>query len=194
MNTIKLPLIVSMSLLAPAAWTQTVPAGPVADVQAEVASLAARVGALEAAAPTASVEGRTYCFVLDLTDMRGIGINQTERLFTSIIRRTATFDSGTFEAPLLSHVRNTQGDDGVVTPSVETSPDPLLGSYVQTGNRLDLAFTNGTTATWYVSRDGSLLSGTSISFIGPVGPGSATIGQTRHWTLVENDACLAELM
>jgi len=194
MKTIKLPLIVSTALLAPAAWTQDLPAGPVAELQAEVAGLAARVSELESAAPSSSVEGRTYCFVLDLTDMRGIGVNQTERLFTSIIRRTATFDSGAFAAPLLSHVRNTQGDDGVVTPSVETSPDPLLGSYMQTGNRLDMAFTNGTTATWYVSQDGSLISGTSITSLGPVGTGQVTIGQTRHWTLVESANCLAELM
>jgi len=194
MNELKLPLIVSLALAAPAAWSQSVPDGPVGDLQVQVGHLANRVAALEAAAPTASVEGRSYCFVLDLTVMRGIGVNQTERLFTSIIRRTATFNGGMFEAELLSHNRNFQDDNGVVTHSIEGSPDPLLGTYYQNGNRLDMFFGNGQNATWYVSADGSLISGTSLSFIGPIGEPQRTDGQTRHWTLVESDNCLAELM
>ncbi len=60
MNELKLPLVLSSMLLAPAAWTQNVPDGPVADLKAQVTHLANRVSALEAAAPTPSVEGRTY--------------------------------------------------------------------------------------------------------------------------------------
>ena len=194
MNQLKLPLLLSSMLLAPAAWTQPVSYGPVADLAAQISHLSNRISALEAAAPTASVEGRTYCFVLDLTMMRGIGVNQTEHWVTSIIRRTATFDSGLMEATLLSHTRNTQTDDGMVTPTVENSPDPLMATYTQTGNRLDMTFANGASENWYVSNDGSVISGTSIAFIGLGGPGQVTIGQTRHWTLVENDACDAESM
>ena len=194
MNELKLPLLLSSMLLAPAAWTQTVPEGPFANLQAQLSHLSNRISALESAAPTASVEGRTYCFVLDLTMMRGIAANQTEHLVTSIIRRTATFDSGLMEATLLSHTRNTQTDDGIVTPTIENSPDPLIATYTQTGNRLDMTFANGATENWYVSNDGSVISGTSLAFIGLGGPGQVTIGQTRHWTLVENDACHAESM
>lgn len=194
MNELKLPLLLSLTLLAPAAWTQTVPDGPIAALQVQVNSLSNRVSALESAAPSASVDGRTYCFVLDLTMMRGIGVNQTEHLVTSIIRRTAMFDGGLMEAALLSHNRNTQTDDGIVTPTIENAPDLVMATYTQSGNRLDMTFTNGTTANWYVSNDGSVISGTSLSFLGPIAPFQATIGQTRQWTLVENDACDAEAM
>jgi hypothetical protein len=195
MDELKLPLLLSSMLLAPAAWTQDMPDGPIADLQAQVTDLGVRISALEAAAPTASVEGRTYCFVLDLTVMRGVGINQTEHLATSIIRRTATFDGGLFEANLLSHTRNTQRDDGTVTPSIESSPDPIYGTYTQNGNRLDVVLDNGTSASWYVSEDGSMISGTSITFYGPpMGDVMLTVGRTRHYTLVESDNCLAELL
>ncbi len=192
MNELKLPLIVSLALLAPAAWSQTVPDGPVGALQAQVGQLANRVAALEAAAPNPSVDGRTYCFVLDLEDMRGFGFNQTERSFSSIIRRQVTFNNGAFQGSLLSHNRNTLDDNGVVTPSHGNS-DPMRGGiYQQSGNRLDLTFDDLSTVTWYVSRDGSLISGTSQSFIDVGGPGQITIGQTRQWTLVENDSCYAD--
>jgi hypothetical protein len=195
MTRFKLPLLLSMTLAGSAGWTQTLPEGPLADLQTQIGGLADRVAALENAAPSASVEGRSYCFVLDLTMMQGIGANGTERASTSIIRRTATFNGGTLEATLLSHVRNTQDDDGIVTPTVEDSPDPLLATYTQSGHRLDMTFSNGSTANWYVSKDGSLISGTSLAFLGPLpGPAAITIGQTRHWTLVENDSCDAEAM
>lgn len=186
-------LLISVSL-SHAAVAQDVPeniGGPIGALSTELAAVAERVAALEANAPDASVEGRTYCFVLDLTMMRGVGVNQTEHLVTSIIRRTATFSGGSLSAWLSSHVRNTQTDNGVVTQTLEASPDPLLATYTQTGNRLDVTFANGTTANWYVSRDGSVISGTSIVGLGPF-PNSVTVGQTRHWTLIENDLCEGE--
>ena len=189
MNALKVPFVLAMTLLGSTAWAQTVPAGPIADLESQVATLNARVGALEAAAPSSSVEGRTYCFVLDLTMMRGIGVNQTEHLVKSIIRRTATFEGGLFQGNLVSHVRNTQTDDGIVAPTLESSPDPLYGTYTQNGNRLDMVFQNGGAASWYVSKDGSMISGTSQSFIDVGGLGQVTSGQTRHWTLVDNDSC-----
>ena len=194
MKPSQLSCISVFALLSNAAIAQDVPdniGGPIAALESQLSAVEERVAALEANVPTASVEGRTYCFVLDLTMMRGIGANQTEHLVTSIIRRTATFSGGSFSASLVSHVRNTQTDDGVVTQTLEISPDPLLATYTQTGGRLDVAFANGTTANWYVSRDGSVISGTSLLALGPF-PNSVTVGQTRHWTLVENAVCDGE--
>jgi hypothetical protein len=183
-----------LTFLSHAAVAQESPddvGGPIGALETQLAAVAERVEALEANAPDPSVEGRTYCFVLDLTMMRGIGANQAEHLVTSIIRRTATFSGGSLSAWLSSHVRNTQTDDGVVTQTLEASPDPVLATYTQTGNRLDVTFANGTTANWYISRDGSVISGTSILSFGPF-PNSVTVGQTRHWTLIENDLCDGE--
>ena len=80
----------------------------VGKLETRLGALTERVAALENKAPTSNVEGRTYCFVLDLTMMRGMGVNETEELVTSIIRRTATFSGGTFTAQPISHIRNAQ--------------------------------------------------------------------------------------
>ena len=162
--------------------------GPIGKLRARVEALEVRIQDLEKNAPSSSVEGRTYCFVLDLLVMRGRAFNASEELQSSVIRRTANFSGGAFSAALLSHIRNNQLDDGTVTLLPGSSPDPLLATYTQTGNKIDIVFPDASTATWYVSNDGSLIHGSSISSAGPF-PGPTTVGITRSFTLVENDTC-----
>ncbi len=163
------------------------PKGPIGKLRTQVDALAERIQALEDSAPVSSVEGRTYCFVLNLLIMRGVSVNSTEQLASAVIRRRATFLSGSFSAVLLSHVRNNQLDDGTVTLTLEPSPDPLLAAYTQTGNKIDIVFPDGSSANWYVSKDGSVIHGATNTSAGPFGP--VTVGITRNWTLVENDTC-----
>jgi len=76
----------------------------------------------------------------------------------------------------------------------------LEGTYVQTGNKLavDLVLPTFTiTTTWYVSKDGSVINGSLSTLRGNVifGPSNefvADYGETRTWTLVENDTCDVE--
>jgi hypothetical protein len=148
--------------------------------------------ALQEAAPDSSVEGRTYCMVLDLQLMRGFGFDATEELQSNIIRRTATFSGGVFTGSFLSNVLNVQHDDGIVSTGLGDSIDPLVATYVQTDRKIDVTFGNGSTANWYVSKDGSVIHGSTILH-GAFGPnGVVTIGFMRNWTLVENDTCDAE--
>lgn len=161
---------------------------PFGNIQTQLDELAAQVKALQDQAPDTSVEGRTYCFVLDLTIMRGRSFNGTEELQRNIIRRTAVFSGGMFTAPLLSNVLNNQLDDGTVNVGLGT-PFELLASYSQTGGKLDMIFPDGSTANWYVSNDGSVIHGSNISH-GVFGfGGMLTVGFVRNWTLVENDSC-----
>jgi hypothetical protein len=167
---------------------------PFGDLQTQLDALAARTQALEDSAPTSSVEGRTYCFVLNLQIMRGRANSDTEELQSNVIRRTAMFSGGMFEASHLSNILNKQLDDGTV---IHDEADPiglLLGTYTQTGSKVDITFDTGLSVNWYVSKDGSVIHGSSIthSAIRPPGlppglPPVVTVGFVRNWTLVETD-------
>ena len=161
---------------------------PFGERQAQLDALAARTQALEESAPDPGVEGRTYCFELDLLIMRGRGFDSTEELQTNVIRRSATFDGGTLTAAFLSNVLNNQLDNGIVANGLGPIIDPLLATYTQTGNKIDVLFGNGTTANWYASKDGSVIHGSSIQH-DAFGPGGVvTVGFLRNWTLVETDS------
>jgi hypothetical protein len=163
---------------------------PFGEIQTQLDELAARTQALEDSAPDSSVEGRTYCFNLDLLIMRGRAANGTEELQTNVIRRTAVFSGGLFTGSFLSNVLNNQRDNGAVIPGLGNPIDPLLATYTQSGNKVDITFTNGTTANWYVSKDGSVIHGSTISHLPASTPlGLVTFGFLRNWTLVENDTC-----
>ena len=98
-------------------------------------------------------------------------------------------------ANLLSNVFNDQQDDGIVTNDFGQSIDTLVATYTQTGKKLDITFADASTATWYTSGDGSVITGSSISH-GAFGPGGIiTVGFVRSWMLIEADelsACDAE--
>jgi hypothetical protein len=173
-------------------------ASPFGDLQAQLDELAARTLALEDSAPTSSVEGRTYCFILNMQIMIGRANTDTEELQSNVIRRTATFSDGMFEASHVSNNLNKQLDDGTVT-SDDVNPIGLLfGTYTQTGSKVDIAFDTGLMANWYVSTDGSVIHGSSIthdSFGPPGAPPVVTVGRVRNWILVETnplDVCDAE--
>lgn len=159
---------------------------PLGKIQAQLDELAARTQALEDDAPDSSVEGRTYCFNLNLMIMRGRSFNDTEELQTNVIKRTAVFSGGAFSGSFLSNVLNNQRDDGTVVPGLGDPIDPLLATYVQSGRKLDITFANGTTVNWHVSKDGSTVHGSAISDFSGAG-GAVTIGFLRSWTLVETD-------
>ena len=176
-------------LLAAVLLTQTVVAQGLPRVfQAQLDALEARIQVLEDSAPNSSVEGRTYCMVLNRDVMRGQASDSTEVLISRVVRRTFTFNNdGTFTGLIESDVENTQADDGTVTLVTLANSD-LLGTYTQTGNKLDMNILNFP-ANWYVSKDGSVIHGTRILQLGPLGPNMITVGITRNWTLVENDTC-----
>ena len=176
-------------LLAAVLLTQSVVAQSLAGgVKAQLDALEARIQVLENSAPSSSVEGRTYCFVLNRDVMRGQASNSTEVLISRVIRRTFTFNNdGTFTGLIVSDVENTQADNGTVTLVTPANSD-LSGTYTQTGNKLDMNILTFS-ANWYVSKDGSVIHGTRILQLGPFGPDMITVGITRNWTLVENDTC-----
>ena len=199
MRSIKVIMFIGATFLAQSVYAQD-PFGtatnPFGDLQVQIDELAARTQALESSAPTSSVEGRSYCFTLNLLILRGRANSATEELQTNVIRRTATFSEGVFTGGFVSNVLNNQSDNGVVTTGQGDPIDPLLATYTQTGNKIDVTFPAGTTANWYVSNDGSVIHGTTIGNTGPIGPGGViTVGFLRTWTLVEMgpfDTCDAE--
>ena len=153
--------------------------------------------------PDSSVEGRTYCSVLTQTILRsdsGTAPN-AEAISIRVIRRTFTFlDGGTNFEGVLDGTRvqnNLLVGIGVVNLNdTGASPSPILGTYLQTGQKLDMNITTiGIQAIWYVSKDGSVIHGTRID------QAVTTQGVTpflsflitRDWTLVENDTCDAEV-
>ena len=168
---------------------------PFADLQNQIDALTDRIETLESNAPSSIVEDRAYCFVLNVMVLGGNAINQTESVRTVVVRRSATFSGGTLTATLLSNVFNDQQDDGVVTDAVGQSIDTLVATYTQAGKKLDVTFADASTATWYTSADGSVITGSSIDH-GAFGPGGVvTVGFVRNWTLIEADelsACDAE--
>ena len=168
-------------------------------IQRQLNSLAARTQALEDAAPTQNVEGRDYCFVLNVQIMRGRAPDASEELQNNVIRRKVNFSSGAVQGALISGVLNNQLDDGTVLAGTAGLVPNLLATYVQTGSKIDVTFNNGDTANWYVSKDGSLIHGAMIGHLefGPPGglPPVVTVGLHRNWTMVEtdpNDVCDAE--
>ena len=180
-------------LFAAAFLTQTVMAqpGPPGN-NAAFGALVARVEALENG--NSSVEGRTYCMVLTQLRMLGSDSNPAQaQLRHQVVRRTATFSGGVIDAKSESRVRNIQDDTGAVTHFTFAGMD-VLGTYIQTGNKLDITIpVFGIVATWYVSKDGSVIHGTLIERTGPFGAvPDIFLGLTRNWTLVENDTCDAE--
>ena len=172
--------------------------GPVAELQAQLDALAAQVQALEDSAPDSSVEGRlSCCRVLEFLRMRGADPAGTERLSSTVLRRTTTFSGGSFFAGFESRVRQIQDDNGTVSQFINPSGSPFTGTYVQTGNRLDVMATGGLQATWYVSKDGSVIYGTLINQppSGVDNDGNViTRGTTRNWILIENDDCAMEII
>lgn len=199
MRSIKVIMFIALISLAQSVFAQDSPGNtpsPFGGIQAQLDVLAARTQALEDSAPTSDVEGRSYCFTLNLFILRGRVNSATEELQTNVIRRTAFFSEGVFTGPFVSNVLNNQLDNGTVTLAQGDPIDPLLATYTQSGNKLDVTFTNGTTANWYVSNDGSVIHGTTISNSGPLGPGGIiTVGFLRTWTLIEIgplDTCDAE--
>ncbi len=138
----------------------------------------------------ASVAGRTYCVVTNtLTNFPApAGVFE---LRSSVARRMTTFNyDGTFSQVVLSSKSNTYNADGTVDAEIGAASDGI-GSFVQTGSRLDLVLSSTLLATWYVSKDGSTLHGTRIrSFVAGNGQ---TVGQTITWTAVEGRECIGEL-
>ncbi len=167
-------------------------------IQGQLNGLAARMQALEDAAPTQSVEGRDYCFVLNVQIMRGRAPDASEELQNNVVRRKVNFANGTVAGALISNVLNNQLDDGTVLAGTAAPIPNLLATYVQTGSKIDVTFDNGNTANWYVSKDGSLIHGAMIGHLEfPPGglPPVVTVGLHRNWTMVEtdpNDVCDAE--
>ena len=162
------------------------PQTPFGQLQAQLNALEERTQSLEDSVPTADVEGRTYCSILQLDIVRARSFNATEELQTNIIRRKATFSGGSFSGAYISNVLNNQTDEGVVEHEDGAIIDPLLATYVQAGSKLDITFAAGPTATWYVSKDGSLIHGTKIEH-GTFAGGLVTVGFVRSWTLFETD-------
>ena len=130
--------------------------------------------------------------------MKGRANSETEELQSNVIRRTATFSDGMFEASHLSNILNNQLDDGTVTADDVDPIGLLIGTYTQTGSKVDIIFDAGLTANWYVSADGSAIHGSSITHaaFGPPGsPPVVSVGTVRSWTLIETnplDVCDAE--
>ena len=152
--------------------------------------------------PLQSVEGRTYCFVVDILRMRSPSITPplSAALSSTLIRRTATFSGGVITATGVDLTANTQNaDTGAVTQTTGAG-GTVTGTYVQTGPELAVVLpflTFSITTTWYVSKDGSVING-SLSTLredltfGPSDQFEADFGETRTWTLVENDSCDTE--
>lgn len=151
---------------------------------------------------TSSVEGRTYCSVLTQTILRadssGTPPFDRDGIAIQVIRRTFTFLEGgtTFEGVLDgARVQNNLS----VVPGIVSlfdpgaSPSPIVGTYVQTGQKLDMNITTiGIQPTWYVSKDGSVIHGTRIDQAVNTNPIGISTLVTRDWTLVENNTCDAE--
>lgn len=144
-----------------------------------------------------SVAGRTYCTVVDWVTMIGFSDPdvpaEAELLDQGVLRGVATFDgSGTYYRQFLSQEVHRQNDAGVVAP-VAVAPFDVIGAYVQSGSKLNMALdvvgedVDTLLATWYVSKDGSMIRGTALRYFDEGGP--VTTSQKLEWTLVEGDDC-----
>ena len=152
--------------------------------------LVSRIEALEQAAASQSVEGRTYCMLVNLTVFRSVSSISQASAETLVVRRALHFAGGAFTATLVDSGGNSQRDDGIVSQIAIASPSVLTGTYIQSGTQLNLQFADTSTVTWYVSRDGSVIASSSSDFVGPF-PAGLTIGIVRNATSVESDTCEA---
>jgi len=135
--------------------------------------------------------------------MRSPSTNATARsadLVSITVRRIVDFSGGHITLTDLGLVGNTQDAEDSLVRRLGRPLNDLEGTYVQTGNKLavDLVLPTFTiTTTWYVSKDGSVINGSLSTLRGNVifGPSNefvADYGETRTWTLVENDTCDVE--
>lgn len=158
---------------------------------AALEALTSRVETLESITPSSSVEGRSYCVVVNQLVMIGVTFAEQEQLNSTVFKRNATFANGVYTATLSgSASRNIQNDLGIVTFDQFDPPSQINGAYTQFGNRLALDIVDGngnpTSATWYVSKDGSVIHGTTTRELPPIGdPAVVTLGVTTTVTLVE---------
>jgi len=199
MRSVQILFLLATASLAQSAFAQGTGGVPFDELQSQIDEL---TQALESIAPDSSVEGRTYCSVLTQTILRAdsSGTPPFDRDGTAVrvIRRTVTFlPGGTNFEGVLDGVRvqnNLLVVPGLVSvfdPSA--SPSLAEGTYIQNGQKLDMNITTiGLQATWYVSKDGSVIHGTHIDQAVNTNPINISTLITRHWTLVENDTCDGE--
>lgn len=162
---------------------------PLARLQMRIDHLAAQLDELEKSLPNPNVEGRMYCMLVNVIVLQGLASNGSEQVATQVVRRLTEFSGGMFASTLISSSRNLQDDNGLVSMVPGTSPGILSGTYTQTNGQLDLTFSDGATATWYVSGDGTTIHSNGIGILGPFPPNSLTIGLARDATLIESDSC-----
>jgi hypothetical protein len=168
----------------------TMTPSPLGHLQRQLDALAARIETLENNdnAPSSSVDGRTYCMMVNATALSGLASDGSETLATEVVRRITSFSGGIFTSVVVSASRNLQEDNGVVSILAGLAPPLLAGTYVQTGRKVDVMFPDGPTNTWYVSGDGTVLHNNAIGFFGPF-PNSLTLGLVRSATMIESDTC-----
>jgi len=154
------------------------------------ANLVSRIEALEQAATSQSVEGRTYCMMVNVTTLRSVSSTAQASAELLVVRRVLHFAGGAFTATLVDSSGNSQTDDGIVSQISSASLPILAGTYTQSGSELNLQFTDASTVSWYVSRDGSVIASTASDFLGPF-PNGLTVGIVRNATSVESDTCEA---
>ena len=191
MRTIRTMYWALMALASHAALAEVGPLqgpNPLGDLQSQIDVLVGRVETLENDAPTAEVEGRSYCMMVTVTVLRGIGNTATEVVETPVVRRLATFSGGTFSATAVSDEFNRQTGIGVIENLPGVAPAEISGTYSQSGRQLTLSFPDGDSGTWYVSGDGSVIHNNSIEFFGPF-PNSLTLGLVRSATFIESAFC-----
>lgn len=182
---VTLALVCSLAGAQPRATSAPTPFG---DLQSQIDNLVGRIDVLEQSAASQLVDGRTYCMMVNVTILRGFSSSAMESADTTVVRRVLNFSGGAFTAILVDSSGNSQTDDGVVSFVNGASPELLHGTYTQSGSQLDLLFSNASMATWYVSRDGSVIHNNGIDFFGPF-PNTLTIGIVRSATIIESSTC-----
>lgn len=191
MRTLKMVLVVILAFACQAAMADSPSLnskGPLGELQAQIDTLSERIQSLENDAPTADVDGRSYCMMANITLLRAFASSATESVETRVVRRVANFSGGTWSATLVSSNGNVQDDNGVVTNGPGNSPGVISGTYTQSGRHLDIVDSDGLPATWYVSGDGSIIHNNGIGFLGPF-PSTFTLGLVRSVVFVESETC-----
>jgi len=140
--------------------------------------------------PRNIVAGRTYCSVLNWVNLVGfLGVEGRER--NAIVRRRVTFsdDGLTWSSAPVSWLVNVLTDTGnVFALNLANDPatGPIGGDYTQTGSKVVIEYPEGDTATWYVSKDGSMIHGSRIRwYLNQDAEPELQIGETINWSLVE---------
>ena len=152
--------------------------------------LLGRIEALEQAATSQSVDGRTYCMMVNITTLRSVSSNAPASTETLVVRRVLHFAGGAFTATLVDGSGYSKTDDGIVSAFSSASLPVLSGTYSQAGSQLNLQFTDAATVSWYVSRDGSVIVNNASDFAGPF-PNGLTLAIVRNATSVESNVCEA---